>query len=371
MINNIWLFQENFNNKLQNKLSNFVDNLLDYYLSYIEDEKIYPDILYKIVIIYLWKENLNKAKYFLNKLLDKNNNYEKYKKLKQFFKKTENSFKLNKSFDTNIKINFSKKINDFYNENKDKFDNQYFYYEIFYNILGNYCLKTSNVEDALNFFILSYLYGKNLSNFYKNIGNYYYYKNNLKLSYSFYNKALSLNNNYIDAKIELSYVAAELDKPQESLNILKEIHNKNPKYPDISYRIAQYYIEIEKYNTALNYLEKALKINNDYTTALISYFQILFSLNKKEKIKKTINEMIDKSLKSKISFFYNLKYESDITNLLFLLKNNSNFIKELSIGLWDYYLKTINKNKIKKFKKLINNTENLKNNIKNMLLKKL
>ncbi len=331
-------FTKNYKENLEKLLDNYIDEVLKYYSTFIEEGKIFPDILYNLIIVHLWKDNRDKIHNFLKKLLEKNNQYTKYLKLKEYIHSDNETFIFKNEFPDDLKAEYYSKLYPFYINHKKEFDKKPFYYKEFYEILGNYATKTQKINDAYIFFSLAFLYSKNLESYYYNLGKMYYSGNEPKKAYNLLSASIEINPKNTDCLIEFSHVCAELNKEKEAMKTLKKVHKLHPDYPDVSYRIGKYYLDNNNIKEARKYFQKALKHNPNYTSANINYFYLLFIEGNKNKMLNFIDNIENEDLKDIFQFFYILEFKQDYGKLLSLLNKNDNISSEISIGLWDHFI---------------------------------
>ncbi|TYB31477.1 MAG: tetratricopeptide repeat protein [Candidatus Mcinerneyibacterium aminivorans] len=331
-------FSTDYREYLNQALSRYIEEVLKYYSTFIEEGKIFPDILYNLIIIYLWRDNKDKIHNFLEELLDKNNEYIKYLKLKEYIYSDNKSFRFNKDFPKNLKKEYSSILIDFYENHRKEFDNKPFYYKEFFEILGEYAAKVKNINDAFIFFSLSFLYSKDLASYYYNLGKMHYSNDRTQKAYNLLSSSIEIDDKNSDCLIEFSHVCAELDKETEAIKTLKLVHNRHPDYPDVSYRLGKYYLDNNNIKKAKKYFQKALKYNPKYTSANINYFYLLFIEGNKNKMLNFIDNIENNDLKDIFRFFYILEFKQDYGKLLDLLNKNDNISSEISIGLWDHFI---------------------------------
>jgi len=345
----IFTIHKNLLSGVESLASEYIDDVFDYYNSFLEEGKPYPDILYNLIILYLWLDKKEKISSYLSKLLQKNNHYSKYLNLKKYIKNQSSKFKLPSKINKKIKKEIPKKVYEFYLENKEKFDERPFFIKEFYNILGDYARFSNRNEDAFDFYLFSFLYSKNISELYKNIGACYNSENDLERAYKYFKKSIKKNNGQdSDTLLEFSHICAELNKEKEALSSLLTIHKNNPHYPDVSYRIGKYYLDKSEIEKAKLFFEKALDINPNYSAANIDYFYILLKENNKKEIIEFFKRLPDSRDKDIFEFFYTLQFSKNFDKSFDIFKKYDDFMEQIFIGFWNHIINSIDeKNKIK------------------------
>ena len=345
----IFTIHKNLLSEVESLASEYIDDVFDYYNSFLEEGKPYPDILYNLIILYLWLDKKEKISSYLSKLLQKNNHYSKYLNLKKYIKNQSSKFQLPSKINKKIKKEIPRKVYEFYLENKEKFDERPFFIKEFYNILGDYARFSNRCEDAFDFYLFSFLYSKNISELYKNIGTCYNSENDLERAYKYLKKSIKKNKGQdSDTLLEFSHICAELNKEKEALSSLLTIHKNNPHYPDVSYRIGKYYLDKSEIEKAKLFFEKALDINPNYSAANIDYFYILLKENNKKEIIEFFKRLPESRDKDIFEFFYTLQFSKNFDKSFDIFKKYDDFMEQIFIGFWNHIINSIDeKNKIK------------------------
>ncbi len=345
----IFTIHKNLLSEVESLASEYIDDVFDYYNSFLEEGKPYPDILYNLIILYLWLDKKEKISSYLSKLLQKNNHYSKYLNLKKYIKNQSSKFQLPSKINKKIKKEIPRKVYEFYLENKEKFDERPFFIKEFYNILGDYARFSNRCENAFDFYLFSFLYSKNISELYKNIGTCYNSENDLERAYKYLKKSIKKNKGEdSDTLLEFSHICAELNKEKEALSSLLTIHKNNPHYPDVSYRIGKYYLDKSEIEKAKLFFEKALDINPNYSAANIDYFYILLKENNKKEIIEFFKRLPDSRDKDIFEFFYTLQFSKNFDKSFDIFKKYDDFMEQIFIGFWNHIINSIDeKNKIK------------------------
>lgn len=345
----IFTIHKNLLSGVESLASEYIDDVFDYYNSFLEEGKPYPDILYNLIILYLWLDKKEKISSYLSKLLQKNNHYSKYLNLKKYIKNQSSKFQLPSKINKKIKKEIPRKVYEFYLENKEKFDERPFFIKEFYNILGDYARFSNRCENAFDFYLFSFLYSKNISELYKNIGTCYNSENDLERAYKYLKKSIKKNKGEdSDTLLEFSHICAELNKEKEALSSLLTIHKNNPHYPDVSYRIGKYYLDKSEIEKAKLFFEKALDINPNYSAANIDYFYILLKENNKKEIIEFFKRLPDSRDKDIFEFFYTLQFSKNFDKSFDIFKKYDDFMEQIFIGFWNHIINSIDeKNKIK------------------------
>ncbi|MCK9224487.1 MAG: anti-sigma factor antagonist [Candidatus Muirbacterium halophilum] len=93
-----------------------------------------------------------------------------------------------------------------------------------------------------------------------------------------YKKAFEINTDYIEPKVELATLTKDPQIMAECENILVNTLKEKGNYADLNNLLGRIYFAQDKLEKALEYFEKALSINNNFTDALINKAQVLLAL---------------------------------------------------------------------------------------------
>ncbi len=331
---------ENFNNTVREILDGKKDHLfaevLSYYEFMLEQGKVYPDILYKTVIFYLYTNNVSQAEINFEKLFSINNSYERYVMLHDFLKDPA------KQNSNNSIPELADELSPFVKSIIDEFGTFYidkpFYYEDVFLITGNYLLDMADYDEAFFYYLMAYAYGKSTDKFFYAIGYLCYKKGDMECAYHYLAHSISFNSRNVTALLDLSHVAIELGNREASFEALKKASELYPNYADIAYRMAQFYFEDNDFDQAKKFLYRAITINPMYTVANITYFYVLFKLSDQQEIGAFINSMHDEQLKVEFDFLFMLRFDPSLDGTVKKLCDIEAYEQKLLEGVWDRFL---------------------------------
>lgn len=125
------------------------------------------------------------------------------------------------------------------------------------------------------------------------------------LAFDYYNNALSINPNNLDARYARAKLMQDLGKIDEAVNEYLAIIKMNPKCETCYYNLGAVYLELKKDNKkALEYFTKAIEVKPDYTEA---YFARGFTYTK---LKDKVSAKADYNMCLKIQPTYDLAAEA-------------------------------------------------------------
>ena len=177
-----------------------------------------------------------------------------------------------------------------------------YHYGFFLNSIGKHSLAVKSYLRGLKIFDhdipqkMSILY--NLSSSYSALSN------NTK-SLFYIDKLLELDCNNIEAKKKKALILGQMQKYEESIQIIKTILDKNENDLDCFVLLSRYYFLVTDYLRSIEFAEKAILINEDNIDARINLVSSLINLKKYTKAEEECLEGLRKE-KNNINLLMNL-----------------------------------------------------------------
>lgn len=311
--------------------------VLSYYEILIEQGKVYADYLYPATILALFVGERHKAVEYSMQLFSKNSTYTKYVMLKEFM--DIGLYKKNENHDLQT---FDGIVERFIHEAAEKYREKCSEYPFFMADImfycGKYLLNTTDTENAFYCFLAAFMCGASRDSVYYMIGYLFYTNNDIQTAYSYLNASIQENPANVKALLDLSHVAIELGNREASFEALKQAYELYPDYADIAYRMAQFYLEESNYEKTRECLERALRVNPQYTVAIITYFYILFKTADQSKIHDYVDSLKDNALYKELQFLYSLRYDVSLDDTVQQLCAITSYEEKLLEGAWDRFL---------------------------------
>lgn len=133
--------------------------------------------------------------------------------------------------------------------------------------LGNVYYETELYEEAEKMFQQSIRLGLQDSDVYYMLGMTYVKRNNLTLSLPFLQRGAELSDD-IEKLFQYGFILAQLNYLQEAEKILLQVIQKQKDHADALYNLAIIEVHHQSYDTALQYIDKALRSQPNHQLAL-------------------------------------------------------------------------------------------------------
>jgi tetratricopeptide (TPR) repeat protein len=116
---------------------------------------------------------------------------------------------------------------------------------------------------------------------YSSLGLQFLFKGKLVEAEAAFNKAVALNPNYVDARINLMKTLKKMGEFKQAYKYGKVLLSKNLPYPDVYFAIAEILVSLDRYEDALNNAKRVLELSPEMRKAHLLVEQIYQKLEKK------------------------------------------------------------------------------------------
>ncbi len=317
-----------------------VKEIMNSFEEMIESGRGFPDILYPYTVVLYNSGKKEDASENLKRLLALNNRYSKYLELADYVlygkEDSTDMFRIVPSIGGHgVKLEEMRKL-----VNVGKTGRVYSEY---YSIIGDFYLKNMDYEKAFLFFCVSYCYGKPVDEFLFGLGSVAYSQGMTEEAGRMFREALEFEPDNMKVCLELSHVEAELGNDESSFRLLNLVHNKHPDWPDVSFRMAEYYLSRNERGKTESFLRNSLKYNPVYFSANILLFKLLVEKGDAQEIEAYLKEIPDRNLREKFEFLYAISRSEEYHRLKKLMLRTENISEEIIEGLWDDILGSVDK----------------------------
>jgi tetratricopeptide (TPR) repeat protein len=129
-----------------------------------------------------------------------------------------------------------------------------------------------------------------------------------------FNKAIELNPNEVQHKINLALVYVETSQPMQGISMLRDLANKNPKNTSVLLALGQLSVRSGQYDKAIERYQEVVTIEANNLRAYYALAQLYQSLGRTEDAVKAYNKCLEISDDD--------KFKSDIQQNIKKLKSN-------------------------------------------------
>lgn len=314
----------------------------------LKQGKGYPDVLFPFSVLLHCSGRQEESRRYMAELVKINDHYEKYKTARTLmesggFHPPEMSGYPQVRF-----LSLSEQVE----KHRDLMERLFFKGELageYYLILGRIARTEGRWRRAFLYYVTAFFASAKKGELLLSLGQLCYAQGELALAGEALREGYSAQPEHEKIGLELSYVESELgyfDRARELLHVIFENH---PDWPDVAYRLAEYYFSENDVGKALDYCEKALTVNPRYYSANMLKFRLLMMKEDPELVGEFIQGIADDSLAGTFRIFHAMKKEEPKESVFALLEKVPGLKDEMIEGLWDDVVRTVSSNYLKGF----------------------
>ena len=337
-----------------------------FYKEMLNQGKGYPDVLFPVSVLLHCSGNKKESRKYMNELIKINDHYKKYLSARNCMEDgcdcctpEQNGYPQIKFLALSEQVETLRDVLD-RNFTKGELAGEY------YQILGRISQIEGRWRKAFVYYFVSFFASGNKAEVLFSLGQLCYAQGELVLAREALREGLSANPDHEKIGLELSYVESELGHFERARELLHEILEHHPNWPDVAYRLAEYYFSENNVREALEYCNKALAVNSSYYSANMLKFRLLMLKDDPSLVESFINGIADPSLAGTFRIFLAMKQEKPMEEVFALLVKEPGIKEEILEGLWDDVVRAVSPNYLKGFirflheKKAISEEEVLK-----------
>jgi|MTBAKSStandDraft_2_1061841.scaffolds.fasta_scaffold04274_9 tetratricopeptide (TPR) repeat protein len=310
--------------------------------------KGYPDVLFPFSVLLHCSGRKEESRRYMTELIKINDHYEKYLSAKSRMEAGD--------CHTPDKSNYSPirflSLGSQMEKHFDVLDASFFKGELageYYLILGRIAQTESRWRKAFLYYFTAYYSSGKKSEVLLALGQLCYAQGELSLAGEALREGLSDQPEHEKIGLELSYVESELGHFDQARELLHEVYERHPDWPDVAYRLAEYYFSENDIEKALEYCNKALAVNSRYFSANMLKFRLLMLREDSSLVETFIEGIIDPSLAGTFRIFHAMKQTEPVEHVFSLLEKEPGLKQEMMEGLWDDVVRTVSPNYLKTF----------------------
>lgn len=211
----------------------------------------------------------------------------------------------------------------------------------YYSILGHMSRADSRWRRSFLYYFASFYAGGKKDDLLFSLGQLCYSQGELTLAAQALGEGLKTNPHHDKMGLELSYVESELGRFDRARELLLDVFAQHPDWPDVAYRLAEYYYSDHNIEKALDYCNRALAVNPAYYSANMLKFRLLMMKDATDALEGFIGSLEGHPMAGIFQIFFAMKSKTDKHRVTELLKDLPLLKEEIIEGLWDDMIRMV------------------------------
>ncbi|HPE28988.1 MAG TPA: tetratricopeptide repeat protein [Candidatus Mcinerneyibacteriales bacterium] len=308
--------------------------------------KGYPDVLFPFSILLHCSGRKDESRKYMTELIKINDHYDKYLSARNHMETGDCHAPDKSSYPAIQFLSLSEQAEKLESVMEESFFKGALAGE-YYLILGRIAQTESRWRKAFLYFFAAFFASAKKAEVLLALGQLCYAQGELTLAGEALREGLSTQPEHEKIGLELSYVESELGHFDRARELLHEVYERHPDWPDVAYRLAEYYFSENDIGKALDYCDKALSVNSRYFSANMLKFRLLMLKDDTSVVETFIDGIIDPSLAGTFRIFHSMKKKDPVEDVFALLEKEPGLKQEMMEGLWDDVVRTVSPNYLK------------------------
>jgi tetratricopeptide (TPR) repeat protein len=127
-----------------------------------------------------------------------------------------------------------------------------------------------------------------------NLGRFYADNGNSTLAIAAFDRALSIDPDFIEALNSKAYVLRDIGKYSQAIEVFNKVMEKDPKHKWAWNNIGYLLLQLRNFPESLGYIDKALEIDPGYQSALENKATAMMKIGKMDHAKKIFQDILNK-----------------------------------------------------------------------------